>query len=83
MKRWKTRHKVLLGLMLAVTIIMIGCHIHTAIWFSNPETYIYHISISLKSKLILNTLMFIPIYLGTLLLWFLGVKIADAIGRHK
>lgn len=79
----KTRYKVLLGLMLIVTAVMIGVYIYLIVFYSRPETYIYRISISLKSSLLIYTLLFIPVYLAALLLWFIGVKIADAVNRRK
>lgn len=83
MRHLKLRHKILIGLVLAITVALIGHYIYLIIFYSRPETYIYRISISLKSSLLIYTLLFIPVYLAALLLWFIGVKIADAVNRRK
>lgn len=77
----KKRHKILLGLMLAVTVAMLGTYIYSAVCYYKPQPL--PSSLSLKDLILIDTLIFIPIYLGVLLLWFLGVKIAELIRRCK
>lgn len=77
----KKRHKILLGLMLAVTTVMIGVHIYVAVMFSQPETLPQ--ALSYQDMVFLNTLRFIPVYLGVLLLWAIGVKIAEFIRNRR
>lgn len=80
----KTRYKVLLGLMLIVTAVMIGVYIYSAVCYYKPEPLPQlPSSLSLKDQIFIDTLFFVPVYLGTFLLWFLGVKIKEFINRLK
>ena len=81
MKGLKTRYKVLIGLMLATTAVLVGIHIGTAIAFSKPE--VVPQALSYKDVVILKTLMFIPVYLGVLFLWRVGVKIVEDHKKSK
>lgn len=77
----KTRHKVLLWLMVtttAVISILVGyiCYSYSVHPDSLPS------SLSLKGILEIDTMLyFIPAYLSVWLFWFLGTKIVDWFNR--
>lgn len=62
--------------MIAITVVLIALHIFIVIQYNSPRSPLDAIfGFSLKDRIIISTLFFIPIYLGTLLIWFLSVKI--------
>ncbi len=74
----KTRHKVLLALMAAVTVIMVVIQGGVAYRYHHPPlTPMPPSGYALTDILFLNTIFyFLPAYLGVWLLWAIGVKIA-------
>lgn len=70
--------------MIAITVVLIALHIFIVIQYNSPRSPLDAIfGFSLKDRIIISTLFFIPIYLGTLLIWFLSVKLMDLILRHR
>ncbi len=73
----KTRHKILLVLMAALTVIMVVIQSGVVYCYHHPPIPKLTSSISLTGILFLNTIFyFLPAYLGVWLLWAIGVKIA-------
>lgn len=84
MSKLKLRHKVLICLFGIITTVMIGAYIYSTVCYYKPEPLPQlPSSLSLKDQIFIDTLFFVPVYLGTFLLWFLGVKTKEFIDWLK
>ena len=83
MKSLKKRYKVLIGLMLAVTTVLIGIHIRIGIRFLQHDPLLDIQALSFKDMVFLSTLMFLPVYLVVLFFWWVGVNTVDARKKDK
>lgn len=78
MKTMRTRYKVLIALMAAVTVILAATLVRSVWHYYHPISELDAIfGFSLKTRIFVCGLYFIPVYAGTWLLWLLSVGLAD------
>lgn len=80
----KTRYKVLLVLMAAVTVVLLVIQGRAIYFYYHPTIPDLPSGFGLTDILLLDLIYFFPIYAGTWLLWLLGAGLIDWLrGRSR